>query len=178
LCDPPSLLSSRYQGLFPRGVKRPGREADHSPPPNAKVKECVELYLHFPNTPSCRCAQFKKSTGTTLPFAFYLLLCGHPHNHFSYLQVAEMVRLIWARILRWTKLLIPTILLSIMDIRILTAKRLIVKIIIPIPQIIFLSTYTLYDLLEKYDSVKQTFRCSWNLEVHYRSHKNRNWSLS
>jgi hypothetical protein len=30
---------------FP-GVKRPGREADHSPPSSAEVKECVELYLH------------------------------------------------------------------------------------------------------------------------------------
>jgi hypothetical protein len=29
------------------GVKQPGREeADHSPPTNAEVKECVELYLH------------------------------------------------------------------------------------------------------------------------------------
>jgi len=25
------------------GVKQPGREADHSPPPSAKIKECVEL---------------------------------------------------------------------------------------------------------------------------------------
>jgi hypothetical protein len=38
-------------------VKRPGREADHSPPSNAKVKEWVELYLHSPNTPSWRGAQ-------------------------------------------------------------------------------------------------------------------------
>jgi hypothetical protein len=28
-----------------------GREADHSPPPNAEVKEWLELYLHSPNTP-------------------------------------------------------------------------------------------------------------------------------
>jgi hypothetical protein len=28
------------------GVKQPGREADHSPPSSAKVRECVELYLH------------------------------------------------------------------------------------------------------------------------------------
>jgi hypothetical protein len=28
------------------GVKRPGREADHSPPSSIEVKECVELYLH------------------------------------------------------------------------------------------------------------------------------------
>jgi hypothetical protein len=36
------------------GIKRPGREADHSPPSSAKVKECVELHLHSPNTPSWR----------------------------------------------------------------------------------------------------------------------------
>jgi hypothetical protein len=35
-------------------VKRPGREADHSPPSSAEVKEYVELYLNFPNTPSWR----------------------------------------------------------------------------------------------------------------------------
>jgi hypothetical protein len=35
-------------GAFSLGVKRPGREADHSPPSNAEVKECVELYLHSP----------------------------------------------------------------------------------------------------------------------------------
>jgi hypothetical protein len=33
-------------------VKRSMREADHSPPPSAEVKEFVELYLHFPNAPS------------------------------------------------------------------------------------------------------------------------------
>jgi hypothetical protein len=38
---------------FP-GDKRPEREADHSPPSSAEVKECMELYLHSPNTPSWR----------------------------------------------------------------------------------------------------------------------------
>jgi hypothetical protein len=33
------------------GVNRPGREADHSPPYSAEVKECVELYLHSPICP-------------------------------------------------------------------------------------------------------------------------------
>jgi hypothetical protein len=36
---PPSLLYNGYQGLFPReGVKRAGREADHSPRTSAEVK--------------------------------------------------------------------------------------------------------------------------------------------
>jgi hypothetical protein len=33
-------------GALSLGVKRPGCEADHSPPSSAEVKECVELYLH------------------------------------------------------------------------------------------------------------------------------------
>jgi hypothetical protein len=39
------------------GVKRPGLEADHSPPSSAEVKESVELYLHSPSRPSWRGAQ-------------------------------------------------------------------------------------------------------------------------
>jgi hypothetical protein len=35
-------------GALSLGVKRPGREADHSPPTSAEVKEWVELYLHSP----------------------------------------------------------------------------------------------------------------------------------
>jgi hypothetical protein len=38
----PASYSMGTKGSFP-GVKRPGREADHSPPSNAEVKECVEL---------------------------------------------------------------------------------------------------------------------------------------
>jgi hypothetical protein len=40
-----------------------GREADHSPPSSAEVKEWVELYLHFPNTPSWRGAQLGGAQG-------------------------------------------------------------------------------------------------------------------
>jgi hypothetical protein len=36
------------------GVKRPWREADHSPSSSAEVKECVELYLHSPDASSRR----------------------------------------------------------------------------------------------------------------------------
>jgi len=42
------------------GVRRPGREADNSPPSSVVVKEGVELYLHTPNTPSRRGAQLRK----------------------------------------------------------------------------------------------------------------------
>jgi len=34
------------------GVKQPRREADHSPPSSAEVREYVELHLHSSNTPS------------------------------------------------------------------------------------------------------------------------------
>jgi hypothetical protein len=52
----------RVPGALSLGVKRPGCEADQLPPSSAKVKECVELYLYSPNTPSWRGA----STGATL----------------------------------------------------------------------------------------------------------------
>jgi len=46
-------------GVSLPGVKRPGRETDHSPPSSAEVKGRVELYLHSPNMPSWRGAQLK-----------------------------------------------------------------------------------------------------------------------
>jgi hypothetical protein len=49
----PASYPMGTRGSFP-GVKRLGREANHSPPSSAEVKECVELYLHSPNTPSWR----------------------------------------------------------------------------------------------------------------------------
>jgi hypothetical protein len=55
-------------GALSLGVKRPGREASHSPLSSAEVKECVELYLHSPNTPSRRGARLKHRYN----FTFYL----------------------------------------------------------------------------------------------------------
>jgi hypothetical protein len=54
------------------GVKRPGREADHSPPSSAKVKECMELYLHSPIRLHGVVLGLKISTGT--------LLCSKCHR--------------------------------------------------------------------------------------------------
>jgi hypothetical protein len=56
LWDPPSL-NPTGTGTLSLEVKRPGSEADHSSLSSAEVKECVELYLHSPNTPSWRGAQ-------------------------------------------------------------------------------------------------------------------------
>jgi hypothetical protein len=53
-------------GALSLGVKRPGREADHSPPSSAEVKECVELYLHSPNTSSWRGAHLKHMDNFTI----------------------------------------------------------------------------------------------------------------
>jgi hypothetical protein len=41
-----------------------GREADHSPPSSAEIKEWVELYLHSPNMTPWRGAQLGGAQGT------------------------------------------------------------------------------------------------------------------
>jgi hypothetical protein len=51
-----------------------GREADHSPPSSAEVKEYVELYLHSPNMPSWRGAQLGGAQGLYLLPASLLML--------------------------------------------------------------------------------------------------------
>jgi hypothetical protein len=46
LWGPPNLLYDEYRGLF-LGVKRPGREADHSPRTSAEVKK-MWIYTSTP----------------------------------------------------------------------------------------------------------------------------------
>jgi hypothetical protein len=53
-------------GSLSLGVKLAGREADHSPPSSAEVKQCVVLYFHSPNTPSESGAQLKHRDSFTL----------------------------------------------------------------------------------------------------------------
>jgi len=57
-------------GVLSLGVKRSGLEADHSAPSCAEVKECVELDLHSPNTPSWRGAHLKHRDNFTFTFTF------------------------------------------------------------------------------------------------------------
>jgi hypothetical protein len=45
---PPNLLYNEYRKLFPGGKKRPGREADHSPPTSAEVKK---MWIYTSTTP-------------------------------------------------------------------------------------------------------------------------------
>jgi hypothetical protein len=49
---PTQLPIQRVPEAFSLEVKRPGREADNSLPSSAEVKECVEVNLHTPITPS------------------------------------------------------------------------------------------------------------------------------
>jgi hypothetical protein len=49
-------------------VKRPGREADHSPPSSAEVKEWLEVHIHSPSTPSCCGAQLKHRDNFTVSY--------------------------------------------------------------------------------------------------------------
>jgi hypothetical protein len=62
-------------GVLSLGVKRLGREADHSLPSSAEVKESVRLYLQSPNTPSWRGAQKEHRDKFTFYFTFIPL--GH-----------------------------------------------------------------------------------------------------
>jgi hypothetical protein len=61
------------------GIKRPMCEADHSPPSNAWVKECVKLYFHSPNTPSWRRAQLKEYLASCTVGTVVQLYGAPPH---------------------------------------------------------------------------------------------------
>jgi hypothetical protein len=62
-------------GALSPGVKRPGREADHSPQTSAEVKK-TWVYTSLPHTPSWRSAYLVNYRGNFTFFIFtQLLLC-------------------------------------------------------------------------------------------------------
>jgi hypothetical protein len=63
-----------------------GREADHSPPSSAEVKEWVELYLHSLNTPAWRGAQ-----GEHRDFYLYLFYTSWQESRAFSFVVAQSV---------------------------------------------------------------------------------------
>jgi hypothetical protein len=62
------------RGALPLGVNWTWREADHSSPSSAEVKECVELYINSTHTPSLRGAQLKTKKKAQGKFYFHLYL--------------------------------------------------------------------------------------------------------
>jgi hypothetical protein len=52
----PASCTMGTGGAFPGGKSRPGRNADHSPPSSAEVRNEYELYLLSPQAPSWRVA--------------------------------------------------------------------------------------------------------------------------
>jgi hypothetical protein len=63
----PASYPPGTRGSFPGGVKRPGREPDHSPPSRVEVKNARNY--HSPNTPSWRGAELKHRDS----FTYYIL---------------------------------------------------------------------------------------------------------
>jgi hypothetical protein len=78
---PPSLLFNGYRGFSP-GIKRPGREADHSPPTSANVKN---TWIHTSTPPYA----FKRSAylvkhRDTFTFTFMMTSVVLLHSYQSY----------------------------------------------------------------------------------------------
>jgi hypothetical protein len=63
-----SIAIKCVSGALSPGVRLPGREAEHSPPPSVEVEECVALYLHPQYVFMAWC--LVKNTGITLPVPF------------------------------------------------------------------------------------------------------------
>jgi hypothetical protein len=77
---PTQPLIQWVTGALSLGVKRPGREADHSPPASAEVKNAWSYKIHSPNTPLWRGAQLKHGDKFTFYFFTFSGLCfriGH-----------------------------------------------------------------------------------------------------
>jgi hypothetical protein len=78
-------------GALSLGVKRPGREADRSPPSSAEVKELSGAIPPLPNTHTWCGAQLKHRNNFTFTFYLYQFLCCmlFPSKFMSYIWVVS-----------------------------------------------------------------------------------------
>jgi hypothetical protein len=67
----------------------------------------MELYLHFPNMPSWRGAQLKKSTGTTLPLPLIGLILSIFHSIQQSMQVCPQLSEAKFKICETGKVMLP-----------------------------------------------------------------------
>ena len=73
------------------GVKRPGRDVDHSPPSSAKLNERVKLYLYSPS------GSFWSVLGWTLPLPSYAIMdCNRGNRGVNFVNT-KLVRLLGLR---------------------------------------------------------------------------------
>jgi hypothetical protein len=72
LRGPPSLISNGYKGVLSSGVKRQGREADHSPSTSAEIKKCGSRYPS-PHTPFWHIYILVKHSDNFYLFTFTIL---------------------------------------------------------------------------------------------------------
>jgi len=96
-------IAGAHSAFYPRGtrcsfsgVKRPGREDNHSPPRSAEVKNAWSS-ISTPNTPSRHGVQFKKAQKQLY---FYLclaavLVSSPPRPDLNFKQILEIHSLIW-----------------------------------------------------------------------------------
>jgi hypothetical protein len=76
----------RVPGALSRGIKRLGREADHSPPSSTETKEFVELYLHSQYALMAWCSVKNKAQGK-----LYLYLMDTPNKRSLSLNIGSVV---------------------------------------------------------------------------------------
>jgi hypothetical protein len=78
---------------FSVGVKRPRREADHSPPSSAEVKN-AQSYTSAPQYAFVVWCQVKRSTGTTLPY-IYIQISVHCCRSALFCKPTNQCTLLW-----------------------------------------------------------------------------------
>jgi hypothetical protein len=98
------------------GIKQPGREADHSPPSSAEVKNSLS-YNSTPNTPSWRVAQLKRRDKFTFTLPYRA-----ENGYFSYIDL-QMHVVKYVHMYTRDKVTLATLLLQDGEVKILNRNR-------------------------------------------------------